>query len=288
MGRKLFYAGSMSTTPGKVDARAIDEARARLHKAAVTGKPCAPVRDLIGRDDVASAYAVQRLGIQARVGAGARAVGRKIGLTSEAVQRQIGVDRPDFGVLLDDMVYADGDEAPIGRFLQPRVEAEVAFVLKGDLDLGDVSLERLRAAIDYAVPALEICDSRVAGWDITFGDTVADNASAGGYVLGSAHRRLDEFDPRGVSMRMTVTGQEESTGVGSDCLGDPLLAVQWLARQARELGDPLRAGEVILSGALGPMRAVAPGAVADATISGLGTVSVSFSKGDKSGKGGKA
>ena len=116
----------------------------------------------------------------------------------------------------------------------------------------------------------------MAGWDISFADTVADNASAGAYVLGTTRRTLAEIEPREVTMTMSVDGQKDSTGSGEACLGDPLLAVRWLARTARDLGDPLRAGQVVLSGALGPMRPAAPGATATASITGLGTVAVRF------------
>ncbi len=119
---------------------------------------------------------------------------------------------------------------------------------------------QVRAAVDYAVAALEVCGSRIAGWDISFGDTVADNASAGAYVLGTEKKTLEEFVPRDVEMSMTVDGEEVSTGNGAACLGDPVNALVWLARQARDLGEPLRAGQVILSGALGPMMPIDPGA----------------------------
>jgi len=257
---------------------AIEQAAGRLLEAATTRVPCEPVRDLIGRDDLPAAYAVQERLTKARLATGATVVGRKIGLTSAAVQQQMGVDQPDFGVLFSDMAYADGETVPVKRFLQPRAEAEVAFVLAEDLVEGDLGLDQIRGAIDHAVAAIEICDSRIAGWDISFGDTVADNASAGAYVLGTRRLALDAVEPKAVDMRMTVMGAEDSVGTGAACLGDPLLAVQWLARQAREFGQPLRAGQIILSGALGPMRPVAPGAEVVVTISGLGEVSVRFSK----------
>ncbi|WP_149831180.1 2-keto-4-pentenoate hydratase [Streptomyces tailanensis] len=270
---------SQTTTPP--DTASIIAATERLIGAATSGTPCAPVRDLIGPDDVTAAYAVQNRVIDNRKNAGARVIGRKIGLTSTAVQAQLGVDQPDFGVLLDDMVHPDQATIPIDRFLQPRVEAEVAFVLKHDLADGDLDLERIATAVDYAVAALEICDSRIAGWDIRFADTVADNASVGAFVLGTERHTLAEVTPREVTMTMTVTGQDDSTGTGAACLGGPLLALQWLATKARQLGEPLRAGQVILSGALGPMRPVTAGAEVTTTISGLGTVAVRFSnKGD--------
>ncbi|MFE7328872.1 2-keto-4-pentenoate hydratase [Streptomyces sp. NPDC057565] len=255
----------------------IAAAAARLRDAAATGTPAAPVRDLIGRDDVENAYAVQERLTAERIEAGATVVGRKIGLTSAAVQQQLGVDQPDFGFLFDDMEYADGSVVPAGAILQPRVEAEIAFVLGADLAEGPLDDAQVREAIDHAVAAIEICGSRVADWDISFGDTVADNASAGGYVLGAQRVPLTGFDPVAAEMAMTVDGETVSTGSGAACLGDPVNAVVWLARQARELGEPLRAGQVILSGALGPMRPVTPGAAVHATVTGLGTVSVTFS-----------
>ena len=273
-GHDLDHSGAMT----QISVERVAEAAARLQAAEQAGEPTAPVRDLIGSDDVSAAYAVQTRLAEARIAAGAVVVGRKIGLTSAAVQAQMGVDQPDFGILFDDMVYADGGTIPFSAVLQPRAEAEIAFVLKDDLAAGDLDADQVRAAIDYGVAALEICGSRIAGWDISFGDTVADNASAGAYVLGTERKTLDEFDPVAVTMSMSIDGEEVSTGVGAASLGDPINAVVWLARQARELGAPLRAGQVILSGAMGPMRAVTPGAVVSSTVTGLGSVSVTFSE----------
>ncbi|MDN4161755.1 2-keto-4-pentenoate hydratase [Nocardioides abyssi] len=254
----------------------LDAAADRLLDAARTGVPCAPVRDLIGPDDVHAAYAVQQRLVAARVASGARVVGRKIGLTSAAVQVQLGVDQPDFGVLLHDMEHHGGDVVPAGSVLQPRAEAEIAFVLGEDLEVGALDLPQVRRAVDHAVAAIEICGSRVAGWDISFADTVADNASSGAYVLGPERVRLDAFEPREVVMSMTIDGELVSEGSGAACLGDPLAALGWLARQARELGDPLRAGQVVLSGALGPMRPIEPGHRVRATVTGLGSVSFTY------------
>jgi 2-keto-4-pentenoate hydratase len=245
-------------------------------KAAQTGVPAAPVRDLIGRDDIAAAYAVQNANIAALLAQGQVVVGRKIGLTSEAVQKQIGVDTPDFGWLLDDMAFTDGDAIPHDRVLQPKAEAEVAFVLAEDLVDGDLDYDQVKNAIAYGVAAIEVCGSRVANWDVSFGDTVADNASSGVYVLGTERKTLDEFTPVDVTMSMSVDGVEVSTGAGAACLGDPINAVAWLARYARDFGEPLRAGQVLLSGALGPMSTITPGAAVSVTITGLGTVSATF------------
>ena len=266
------------TSSTEATPKAIDDVANALFVAARTRTPRPPIKEMLPPNDVVAAYRVQAKVTERVLTGGRRLVGRKIGLTSVAVQKQLGVDQPDFGILLDDMSVVESSVVPMSRLLQPRVEAEVAFVLAEDLSDGALSLDQVRSAIDYAVTALEICDSRITDWDITFGDTVADNASAGLFVLGSQGRTLHEFSPKDVTMTMTVTGQEMATGTGAACLGDPLIAVQWLARQARDLGEPLLAGQVILSGALGPMRPVLPGAEVTAVISGLGKVSVHFSE----------
>lgn len=253
----------------------LGQAVSRLQRAADTRVPCTPVRDLIDRNDVAAAYHVQQRLVQARLASGDRVVGHKIGLTSTAVQNQLGVDRPDFGVLMRSMQVGDGSSVSASDFLQPRVEAEVAFILSVDLIEGPLDHDQIRSAIGSVHPALEICDSRIENWDISFADTVADNASAGGFVLGPA-RSLADVEPREVDMSMSIDGEIVSRGTGRDCLGDPLTAVVWLARQTRDLGDPLRAGSIVLSGALGPMRPVSSGSRVHVRISGLGEVGVDF------------
>ncbi|WP_432984078.1 2-keto-4-pentenoate hydratase [Dactylosporangium sp. CA-233914] len=265
------------TLSSRVDSAAVIAAADRLRSAAVNGRPTRPVRDLIGHNDITAAYAVQQRLATERIATGANVVGRKIGLTSTAVQQQLGVDRPDFGLLFDDMAYDGGDTVPYHAVLQPRVEAEIAFMLKADLAVGPLDATQVRNAISYATPALEICGSRIQDWDITFGDTVADNASAGAYVLGPLRKTLDQIEPRLVEMQMTINATVASTGNGAACLGDPIDAVVWLARQAREFGEPLRAGQLVLSGALGPMRPVQPGDTVTATITGLGKVTATFS-----------
>ena len=195
---------------------------------------------------------------------GVRIVGRKIGLTSPAVQAQLGVGQPDFGVLFDDMDVSALGVVPSGRLLQPKAEAEIAFVLGSDLDRDFLDLAQVRSAVEYAVAAVEIVDSRIDAWDIRITDTVADNASSGLFVLGDRRVRLDDFDPKHVTMTLTANGVQASAGTGAACLGDPLEALLWLARTAQSLGDPLRAGQVILSGALGPMVPAPPGTVSEA------------------------
>lgn len=301
---------TMNVPPGSRPRRSVAAAAQRLADALRTGAPGPPVRDLAdaarsvgdaggaialsgsdaGTDaataEMAWAYEVQRTFIAA-AWPGEAVVGRKIGLTSPAVQAQLGVDQPDFGTLLASMEVDDGAVVAVDRFLQPRVEGEIAFRLGADLDAGAgeaaLTLVEVRAAITGAAAAIEICDSRIAGWDIRLVDTVADDASAGGYVLGAPWVPLAEFEPREARMTMTVTGHEPIRGRGSACLGDPLEAVLWLARTCAHLGDPLRAGEVVLSGALAPMRDLAPGCRAEVAIEGLGSVSVS--RAEKGGDG---
>ncbi|MFI1353068.1 2-keto-4-pentenoate hydratase [Streptomyces sp. NPDC020898] len=254
----------------------VTEAADRLESAADKKRPCGPVRDLLGSTDVVRAYEVQRLLTARRLTAGAVVTGRKIGLTSPAVQKQLGVDQPDFGVLFADMDVSGRAEVPMSRLLQPKAEAEIAFVLAADLDTDGLDLAAVRAAVGHATPALEIVDSRIADWDITLTDTVADNASSGLYVLGESRLPLDAFEPREATMRMYADGTLVSEGDGAACLGDPLNALLWLARTARDHGDPLRAGQVVLSGALGPMVGVSPGVTVLAEITGLGTVTATF------------
>ncbi|MFD4573372.1 2-keto-4-pentenoate hydratase [Streptomyces sp. NPDC058417] len=257
---------------------AVVKAADLLADAARNRAACPPVRGLLDAGDLASAYAVQRLNVRRGVDAGRRVVGRKIGLTSVAVQRQLGVDRPDFGTLFADMGVPDGGEVPGGRLIQPKIEAEVALVLARGLPHPDCTLVDLLRAVDFALPALEIVDSRVTGWDISLVDTVADNASSGLYVLGGAPVPLTGLDLRAVTMTMSRGGEPVSEGTGADCLGSPLNAAVWLAAELAGRGDPLRAGDLVLTGALGPMAPAAPGDTFEAHISGLGRVGVTFAE----------
>ncbi|MEW2397196.1 fumarylacetoacetate hydrolase family protein [Streptomyces sp. NPDC046862] len=259
------------------ETEAVMAAAARLERASATGLACGPITDLIGGTDIATAYRVQQIVTEHRLAAGARLIGRKIGLTSAAVQSQVGVDRPDFGVLFDDMRYADGDVVPYGRLLQPQAEAEVAFLLSRDLTSAE-DLSKLRDAVELAYPAVEIVDSRIADWKIGITDTVADNASSGVFVIGEQGRSPGGFEPGDTVMTMRRDGKVVSHGTGRDCLGDPLNALGWLAATAIEFGSPLRAGDLVLSGALGPMVPVHPGDVFEVTIEPLGTITARFSK----------
>lgn len=255
---------------------AVRETADLLAEAERTGKPVPPVRDRLPAHDVSAAYAVQRLNVERKLAGGRRVVGRKIGLTSPAVQAQLGVDQPDFGALLSDTAVPDGGSIPAGRLLQPKVEAEVALVLGADLDMTEPHVGDIIRATDFALPALEIVDSRIADWDITFTDTVADNASSGLFVLGGTPVSLKDVDLRQVSMTLLRGKEQVSSGTGADCLDGPLNAAVWLARTLAEMGDSLKAGDVILTGALGPMVPAVAGDRFEARISGLGSVRVRF------------
>jgi 2-keto-4-pentenoate hydratase len=238
--------------------------------------PIAPVRTRLPADDIDAAYRAQRLTVRQWEKQGRRIAGRKIGLTAKAVQKQLGVDQPDFGILFADMCLGDNEEVPHRAVLQPRVEAEVALVLDRGIEQGDATVADVMRAVAYAVPAIEIVGSRIANWDIRIVDTVADNASSGLFVLGGPARRLDGLDLSGCEMLLTKNGEKASTGKGAACLGNPLNAAVWLARKMASLGMPLRAGDVIMTGALGPMVPVAPGDKVATTIGGIGSASVSF------------
>ena len=252
----------------------VEAAAEQLRTAAHTGVPCAPVRDVLGTStDVDAAYGVQQRNVELALAAGRRVSGRKVGLTATVVQEQLGVDQPDYGVLFADMCLTDGAEIDSRRLLQPRVEAEVAVVIDRDLDRGEHCVVDIIDATAYVLPALEIVDSRIARWDITIVDTIADNASCGLYVVGTRPVSLDAVDLREIQMRMTIDGDAVSTGTGAACLGNPLNAAVWLADVMCERGTPLRAGECLMTGSLGPMKPISPGAEIFADLGALGTVS---------------
>jgi len=256
----------------------IELAASRLRLAQDNLTPCAPVRELLASTDLRAAYDVQALNNDLHIAKGQRPAGWKIGLTSLAVQQQLGVDQPDFGRLFADAETFDDLPASPSRLLQPRVEAEVAFVLEVDLAQYPVRAVDVLCATAFVVPAIEIVASRISNWDINIVDTIADNASSGSYVVGSHPTLLSAVDLREVVMEMHGPPGVVSRGSGAACLGHPVNAVVWLANKMIELGSPLRAGDLVLSGALGPMTDVQPGGTYEATITTLGSVRARFAE----------
>lgn len=266
------------TMTTSASAAALDQVAALLLGAVRSGTPIPPVKDMLPAGDTIAAYAVQQRVTKQLLADGRRLVGRKIGLTSVAVQKQLGVDQPDFGMLFDDMEFADGQPIPWKRLHQPKVEGEIALVLDRDLDREGITIADVIAATAYALPAIEVVGSRIANWQISLVDTIADNASSGVYVIGTVPRRLQDFDARLCGMLMTRAGETISLGVGAACLGSPLIAALWLARKMVEVGAPLKAGDTVLTGALGPMVPVFPGDAVRCEIAGLGCVDAVFGR----------
>jgi len=235
----------------------------RLEQAWTGRQPIAPLSEHDGLADVADAYAVQRAWMERRVADGDAVVGRKIGLTSTAVQQQLGVDEPDYGTLLRSRWFAATGgraSAPAELFLQGRVEGELAFLIGEPPAGAEIGVDDVLAATEALAPAFEIVDSRIADWRITLPDTVADNASFGGFVLGAWDRSLLDGDLREVAMELTRDGTDTAVqGVGAACLGHPAHAVAWLLTRLGQLGVAVQPGDIVLSGALAPMLPIAAG-----------------------------
>jgi 2-keto-4-pentenoate hydratase len=247
----------------------------RLRNAYTSG-PIAPLRDGLQPTDAEAAYAIQSINTLIWTTHGRRIVGRKIGLTAKTVQAQLGVDQPDFGVLFDDMAIEDGGSLLRSTVLQPKAEAEVALIMEHDLTGSNASIHDVIAATAYALPAIEIVDSRIADWKITFADTVADNGSSAFYVLGQTPRPISGLDLKTCGMVLEVNGRVVSLGVGAACLGHPLKAAAWLARTLASRGEGLKAGDIVLTGALGPMVPLTVGDVVRAEIGGLGSCGFTY------------
>jgi 2-keto-4-pentenoate hydratase len=251
----------------------------RLLDAYRSGTPIAPVRSEISGVD--QAYAVQRATVETWLGQGRKLAGQKIGLTSPAVQAQLGVDQPDFGALFADMVLENGATVPRGRVLQPRIEGEIAFVLKADIEGdrgGRVTPAQVIAATEYVTPAIEICGSRIANWDIRIEDTIADDASSGLIVLSGQRSKPDLTALAAVAMTIRYNADAPLEGRGDACLGNPANAVAWLAEAMLRYGAKLRAGDIVMSGALAKMLPAEPGSRFLAEFGALGSVSVSFAR----------
>ncbi|MDP3712199.1 MAG: 2-keto-4-pentenoate hydratase [Mycobacteriales bacterium] len=227
--------------------------------------------------DVVDAYEIQLIGIRRRLAAGATVHGHKVGLASKAMQEMMGVDEPDYGHLLSDMVYTEDAPIPTGRFLLPRVEVEVGFVLGDDLPGEGCTVEDVLRCTDFVAPAIELIDSRIADWKIGLTDTIADNASSCGVVLGEQRVKPDELDLTAIDAVLSINGAEVATGRSDAVLGDPTIAVAWLARKVASFGVRLEAGHVVLPGSCTRAYDVGPGDDVLATFSGLGSVHLTFS-----------
>lgn len=252
------------------------EAAARALREAYAAGAILPMRQWLEPTDIDGAYAVQEINTRFWQAQGRRIVGRKAGLTAKAVQQQLGVDQPDFGVLFDDMAIADGGTLDPARCLQPKAEAEIAFVLGKDLPSPDTTPEEVGDAIATVHAAIEIVDSRIADWKIAFADTVADNGSSAFFTLARQGKPLPGLDIWSAGMVMEINGAIVSLGAGAAALGHPLNAAAWLAQTLARRGEPLKAGDVLLAGALGPMVTLNPGDHVRAVVGGIGEVSFTY------------
>lgn len=261
----------MDVTPQTINTLANE-----LRDAEFTRRQVAPLTDRFPDLTISDAYAIQTVGIDNRLKDGHAVGGRKVGLTSRAMQQQLGVDEPDFGILLDDMFVDEGEGIDLRTLLQPRVESEIAFVLDEDLVGPGVTPVRALRAAGGVMPAIEIIDSRIVDWKIKLVDTVADNASSARVVLGGRVTRIGDFDLRLVGVAFSHNGVVAETGSGAAVLGNPARCVAWLANKLATFGEGLKAGEVILAGSLHRAIPVGPNDVIHAEFDRLGTVSTRF------------
>ena len=231
----------------------VKELAARLRQAEQGRQTIEPVRGEIALDDVALAYAVQQANVDARCAQGERIVGRKIGLTSLAVQKQLGVDQPDFGALFANMAYGDGEPMSLSRLIQPKVEAEIALVLKHDLTREEHTFADIISATAYALAAIEVVDSRIQNWNIRFVDTVADNASSALFVLGSRPIPLADLDLVAAGMTLSRDCEVYSRGSGAACLDNPMNPAVSLDDKNVNMATPLRAGDLQKNGPHQPL-----------------------------------
>ncbi len=259
-----------------MDTQLRTEAAERLLQAYASREPIEPLTSTYTDLDLEDAYAIQVLQLERLLAQGRTVKGRKVGLTSVAMQRLLGVTEPDYGHLLDDFFHLEHQPIPVDRFLQPRVEPEVAFVLKRDLTGPGVTVHEALAAVDFVLPALELVDSRIRDWKIGLFDTIADNASSGAVVLGSTPTPVDQVDLRLAGANLYKNSELVGTGAGGAVLGSPINSLVWLANTVGARGVTLEAGQVVLPGAVCAMVPVAAGDVVTATFAGLGSVTARF------------
>jgi 2-keto-4-pentenoate hydratase len=251
-----------------------------LREAYKTRRPVAPLTDRFPELTIADAYAIQQAQIHRWKADGRVVKGRKVGLTSAVMQRQMGVQQPDFGVLHDKMFYPESQSITPTAFVQPRVEAEIALVLKRDITGPGVTVAEAAAAVDFVLPALEIIDSRIADWRISIADTIADNASSGGVVLGAHPIRPGDLDLRLLGCNLYRNGELAATGASGAALGSPLVSLTWLANTLGRHGDAVYAGDVVLPGSVTVAQPVEAGDVWTAQFAELGSVTAIFARGD--------
>jgi 2-oxo-hept-3-ene-1,7-dioate hydratase len=264
-------------TPAQIEAAA-----ARLFAAEDTGQQCGLLSVAHPEMTLDDAYAVQSALVAMKKATGRNVIGWKIGLTSRAMQKALNIETPDSGVLLDDMLFETGDVVPQGRFIQPRIEAEIAFVMKHDLRGANVTRADVVAATDYVVASLEILDTRILRADPAAGqariivDTVSDNAANAGIVMGSERHAIDAHDLRWVGAVLKVNGVVEETGLGAGVLDDPVTGILWLVHRLAQYGEGLAAGEIVLSGSfIRPVEAPS-GTVFEADFGAFGRVDLTF------------
>ncbi|USK36792.1 fumarylacetoacetate hydrolase family protein (plasmid) [Bacillus sp. F19] len=247
-----------------------------LIEAEKSQKAIAPLTQQYSALNVEDAYQIQLEVIEKKINDGHKVIGKKVGLTSVAMQQMLGVDEPDYGHLLDNMKVNDGQTVKISELISPKVEAEIGFILDRDLVGPNVNYIDVLMATKYVVPAIEIIDSRIADWKIKLVDTVADNGSSAKVVVGEKLSQIEGLDLRSIGMSLYKNEELLTTGTGAAALGHPAQAVAWLANKLNEFGISLKAGELILPGALSGAIAVKQGDVISAQFGYLGNVSVTF------------
>ncbi|MEU2176223.1 2-keto-4-pentenoate hydratase [Nocardia sp. NPDC019219] len=226
--------------------------------------------------DVVDAYEIQLINIRRRLDAGARVVGHKVGLSSKAMQQMMGVDEPDYGHLLAEMEVYEDVPVEAGRYLFPRVEVEVGFVLGADLPGAECTEEDVLAATVAFAPAIELIDSRIKDWNIGLADTISDNASSAGFVLGAQRVAPKDIDIKAIDAVLTRNGEVVAEGRSDAVLGDPVIAVAWLARKVASFGVRLKAGDIVLPGSCTRAIDARPGDEFHAEFAGLGSVRLQF------------
>lgn len=263
-----------NTQPSRT--RTLEIFAAQLLEATTSLDPVTPLRDRLDGMTLADAYYVQTVQLDHHIAAGRVMAGRKVGLTSLAMQKQLGVDSPDFGFFFQDMVYGDGANIPASAFIQPKVEPEFGFVLKEKLQGPGVTIEQAAAAIEAVYPAIEIIDSRITDWDIKLVDTVADNASCGAIVVGSTPLDVDPSALLDVSCALVIDGDTTGSGTGAAVMGNPVAPLAWLANVLGEQGVALEAGQLILPGSFTKAEPVTAGSTAIADFGPLGSLTIHF------------